>query len=76
MDYPSPYRVGNVASPTLMVLPGICDENLQVLVLVEYLLDTAVIASLLAWSPLLGVLFLIVTQIPWPRHKFRGVVRR
>lgn len=74
MNYPCPYGVRDVASTTLMVLPGICDKNLQVLIFVEYLLDTAVIASLLAWGSLPDVFLLIVTQVPWPRDEFWGLV--
>lgn len=53
-----------------MVFPGIRDEDLQILILVEHLLDTAVIASLPAWSSLFGVFLLIVAQVPRPGHKF------
>ena len=74
MSYPSPYRICNVTSPVLMVLSGIYNQDLQVFSLVEYLLNAAVIASLLAWSSLLDVFLFIITQVPWPRHKVWGVV--
>ena len=66
MSYSSPDRIRNVTSPILVVLPGIYNEDLQVFFLVEYLLNTALIASLLTWSSLLDVFLFIVTQVPWP----------
>lgn len=69
-EYPSPYRVGNVAPPTLVILPGISDKDLQVVIFIKYLLDATVIASPLTWGSLLGVFFIIVTHVPLPRDKF------
>jgi len=43
--YPGAYCISNVILPPLMGHASICDYNLQVWVLVEYLLDSAVIAT-------------------------------
>lgn len=61
MAYPSPDRVCNIASPTLVTFAGICNDNLEVFIFKQYLLNTTVVAPLLLWSPLLDVVLIIVT---------------
>ncbi len=59
--YPGPDRICNIAPPTLMALPRIGDDDLKVVILVQYLLDAAVIASLLLRSSLLDIVLIIIT---------------
>ena len=65
-----------------MVFAGICNDNLQVRVLVEDLFDTTVIASFLSRyllaSGVACVVFIvvIVTQALRPRDKFGALVWR
>lgn len=47
-SYSSPYGINNVASPTLMALAGICDDNLKIVIFTKYLFDTTVIAAFLS----------------------------
>ncbi len=44
-----------------MALPRIGDDDLKVVILVQYLLDAAVIASLLLRSSLLDIVLIIIT---------------
>ena len=64
--YPCTNRVYDIAPPTLMAHPSICDHNLQTRVLVEELLYPTIVSALLPWYipvPRSIFIFLIITQI-------------
>jgi hypothetical protein len=56
--YSSPYRIYNETTAALVVLPGVCDEDRHVRVLVENLFYPAIVMSLsgIAMTRLLGAI--------------------
>lgn len=61
VPYPCPNCIGYVASPTLMTFARIGNQDLEILILVENLLNTAIVAAFLLWSSLLDIFLVLVT---------------
>ena len=59
--YSSPDGISNITSTTLMTFPRICDQYLKILILVEYLLNAAIISTFLPGPSLLDIILVIVT---------------
>jgi hypothetical protein len=78
--YPSFDCVYYEAPTTFVVLPSTFDFDEQIRVLVEDLLNSALVSSLrrLVALRLLGIILviIIIAQISWSRHKLRRVIRR